>query len=241
MFCVNCGNKIADGHKFCNQCGKPANGAVPEKSAKKLSRKIVNIVSWCLFVLLIVGTLTYFISSVKDAAMITVRHDEIKTLLAGMKDNIQTVGETMAATSGKEKKKDYQGMLQDVDTSLGKIVDLKTKATDAGTKLTALKTALEHSRDPAIKNTGLKFVDLAKNYSAAMVTTADDLKQFLDLGKAYTEALIAGKKYVQPAKGEIEKLQTKLQNDIASSAGTVKDYDSSEADFAKAIANSTKK
>lgn len=29
MFCVNCGNRLPDNAKFCNQCGKPVAGAAP--------------------------------------------------------------------------------------------------------------------------------------------------------------------------------------------------------------------
>lgn len=240
MFCTTCGNKILENQKFCTQCGKTAGAAAAETGSKKSRKWLTYLISF-VFLGLFFGVLLFaYIGNISSVAKITARRDEVKTLLSGMGGDIKALGETMVNSSAKEKAKKYQEILQDINAGYTNIDDLNAKAKDAETKLAELKTLVNKSRDQAVKDSGLKFVDLAGQSSAANVTLGNDLRQTFDIGKKYFEALSAGKK-ASSIEAEMEKLLPQFQADLKSANDIVKNYDAAEADFAKALAASKNK
>src|SRR5438445_1000079 len=40
MYCTQCGVELEPQHKYCNQCGRPAGGVVPQQASERLERSM---------------------------------------------------------------------------------------------------------------------------------------------------------------------------------------------------------
>ena len=91
MFCINCGNEIADNSKFCTKCGKPFEQPQPTGAKKKFfrSKKLFLIVA----IAAVVGILTFLYYKIPS-------YEKIDYDIASAVVNIYCEGETEEESSG---------------------------------------------------------------------------------------------------------------------------------------------
>ena len=164
------------------------------------------------------------ISSGKVSSAFIGKFNEIHATIGDMGSDMVAVGKLMQGISAKENSKDYQGAVSDLSTGLDKLADLETKANDLTTKAGEFKDMVNALKDPAAKESGLKFVDLVEQKAAINLKIADDTKQMLELGKKYYEDLAAGKKAVFPsaefaALSQKSSAELKTANEISAKFG----------------------
>lgn len=195
---------------------------------------------WFKIVLIIAGIILiaaglykiFWMPSGKVSKAFINKFNEIQTTIVAMGSDMVTVGNIMTGISAKENAKDYQGAVQDLSTGLDTLVDLKTKANDLTTKAAKLKNMVNAIKDPAIKESGLKFTDLVKQKATINLKIADETRQMLELAKKYFEDLAAGKEATLPT-DQLTALSQESQADLKTANEISTKFDAANQELAK--------
>lgn len=167
-------------------------------------------------VLITIGLYKIFGNSTKVSRSFIKSFNAINVVLADMGKDMTAVGNFFTGISAKEQAKDYQGIVQDLNTSLEKLADIGTKAKDLEPKIADFKDKINAVKDQAIKDSALKFIDLVEKTSASAIKLVDGMKQITELAKKYYEDLAAGKKATIPT-AQLTSLQKNIQTDTQES------------------------
>ncbi|MDP3052636.1 MAG: hypothetical protein Q8N22_01615 [bacterium] len=163
---------------------------------KKLAlRVIVLIVGLALIisgVIKIVGGL----KDTKDSNTIN-KFNEIYALGGQIGEEMKITGALLNGISGKEQAKDYAGAVKDISTAISDIDNVISEFNVLNIKISEFKKILGDDPDQAVKQSGLKLVDLLEQRNIASLDLINNTKQFVVLSKTYYEELAAGKTEVK--------------------------------------------
>jgi len=112
---------------------------------------------------------------------------------------MKETGNLLNGITVKEQAKDYAGALEDTSKGISDIDGVISKFNILNVKVAEFKKILGKLSDSAsaVKESGLKLVNLLEKRNAASLDLVNNTKQFASLSKTYYEELAAGKTEVQ--------------------------------------------
>ncbi len=196
--------------------------------------------SWFKIILVIVGIILiaaglykiFWMPSGKVSKAFINKFNEIHVTIGDMGSDMKAAGEIMMGISAKENSKDYKGAVQDLSTGLDKLADLETKANNLTAKAAEFKNMVNAVKDPAVKESGLKFIDLVEQKAAINLKIADDTKQMLELAKKYFESLAASKEVALPT-AQLTALSQKSQVELKTADEISAKFEAADQELAK--------
>lgn len=180
-------------------------------------KKIIKIPLVIIGIILIaVGLYAIFGNSAKVSRLFIKSFGAINGVLVDIGKDMTAVGTFFTGISAKEQAKDYQGIVQDLNTSLEQLTDMGIKAKDLEPKIADFKDKINAVKNQAIKDSALKFIDLVEKDNVSIARLADEMKQITELAKKYYEDLAAGKKATFPT-AQLTPLQKSIETDTQES------------------------
>ncbi len=183
-------------------------------------------------ILIVFGLYTIFGRAGKVSRAFLNKFNEIQNVLVGIGTDMQDAGGLLTGIGARETAKDYQGAVSDLNTVLDKMTDIETKAKDLETKAAELKNMVDAVKDIAIKDSGLKFIDLIGQTITINLKIIDEIRQLMEPAKKYYEDLAAGKK-VTFSTAQFAALGEKLQTDVQTASEIGAKFDAASKELAK--------
>ncbi|HRY77048.1 MAG TPA: hypothetical protein P5524_02750 [Candidatus Paceibacterota bacterium] len=183
-------------------------------------------------VLIIVGLFQIFGSDGKSSTFVN-KFNELQAPGVGARDDLTIVGNLLNGIGAKETKKDYAGIISDLQTALAKLNDAAAKVESTSGSLTGFQGMLDASSDQNVKETGARFVDAFKARNAAALKMVNDAKDLVNQAITYYNEVISNQKITI----DLDKFNA-AANAFAANAQSLTtigtQYDTAASDFAKA-------
>ena len=159
---------------------------------------------------------------------------------AEIKDDLTNVSNILSGISAKEDRKDYQGIISDLQTALVKLDDASTKVASTKPILDDFQNAINASPDENIKAAGMRFIDVYKSRNAATLKMVSDAKNLVNQAITYYNEVSKNQKITI----DVNKFSV-AANTFAVNAQSMTNigaqYDAAANDFAKAAGFTIKK
>lgn len=208
---------------------------VKKKSSPKwvwISLLIVGVI------LIAVGLLKIFGSGMPNAFVD--KFNEVQVPNVDIKNDLASVGNILLGISAKETKKDYAGIISDLQTALAKLDDAEAKVASTSILLTEFQSIVDGSSDQNIKTTGARFIDVFKSKNTATLKMVSDGKSLVNQAITYYNEVAHNQKITI----DMEKFNA-AGNAFAGNAQIMTSlgaqYETAANDFAKAAGFTIKK
>jgi len=201
---------------------------IKKKSGSKLLWVIIIL---AVIILVVVG---YFYIFGKSGSLKFVdKFNELQAPAKEIKDNLSSAGSIFQGVADKETKKDYAGIISDLQAALASFSKAETLVTSTDSTLNELQSMINASSDQNIKTTGASFIEAFKSRNAAIVKTATDGKNFANLAITYYTELMNNQKITVDT-ASINDVANTLTVDADNNVNVGKQYDTAASDFGKA-------
>jgi len=168
------------------------------KFGKKLIWQILVVV---VGLALVISGVIQIVGGLKSAKVSDAvnKYIEIYNLGNQIGEQMKETGNLLNGITVKEQAKDYAGALEDTSKGISDIDGVISKFNILNVKVAEFKKILGKLSDSAsaVKESGLKLVNLLEKRNAASLDLVNNTKQFASLSKTYYEELAAGKTEVQ--------------------------------------------
>lgn len=100
-------------------------------------------------------------------------------------DDLTSVSNLLTGIGAKETKKDYVGIISDLQTALAKLNDAADKIASMSTTLTEFQNIVDSSSNQNVKTAGAHFIDAFKSRSTASLKMVSDTKDLVNQAIIY--------------------------------------------------------
>lgn len=180
------------------------------------SKRVLQIVLIIVGVALIVFGVIQIAGGLKSSKVSNAfinKFNEINNKSGDIVNDLKTSGNLLLGLSEKENAKDYSGAVKDTETSIAKFDDAVAKINSLSVTITEFKTMIESNSDSAVKQSGLKLVDLLQQRDAAILKLINNSKQLIEPAKTYYEKLAAGETGTYLNNNQVASLTQKINDD----------------------------
>lgn len=165
-------------------------------------------------ILLISGIYKIFqASSSKVSNEFIGKFNEIQQSSGQLNNELASVSNILVDIQVKEQSKDYAGAAKDLGVGLEKLDNMVSQVNMLNPQIAEFKIKVNESKDPAVKQSGLKFTDLLEQRSVLLLKVVGELKQLIEPSKKYYEGLAENKKVSFLTESEITAINQKLNAD----------------------------
>jgi hypothetical protein len=202
-----------------------------EIKKKSMPKWVWVIILVVVIVLVIVGYFMIFGKS--NSSKFVDKFNELQAPATEIKNNFNSAGSVFEGITDKETKKDYAGIISDLQNALTSFSNAETKVTSTDSALNELQSMVNASSNQDIKTTGASFIETFKSRNAAMLKMITDGKNFANLAITYYSELMNNQKVTIDA-ASITDAANALTTDSNNIVSIGTQYDTAANDFAKA-------
>jgi hypothetical protein len=183
-------------------------------------------------ILIVVGLFKIFGGSGTTNAFVK-KFNELQVPSVEIRDDLASAGGLLSGIGAKEAKKDYAGIISDLQITLAKLNDAAVKAASTSVALTEFQNMVDNSSDPNVKTTGLRFIDAFKTRNAAALKMVNDAKDLVNQATTYYNEVVQNLKVTI----DVDKFSAAANAFTVNAQGMTSigaQYDAAANDFAKA-------
>lgn len=161
------------------------------------------------------------------------KFNELQSPTVAIRDDLTSVGSLLSGIGAKEAKKDYAGIISDLQTALTKLDDVSAKVASTSSALADFQKLLDTSSDQNIKSAGARFVDATKLRDAAALKMVNDAKDLVNQAITYYTEVSKNQKITIDV-NKFTAAASTFSTNSQSMTSIGAQYDAAANDFAKA-------
>jgi len=184
-------------------------------------------------ILVIIGLFKIFGSGSIMSNVLVDEFNEVQAPNADIRDAFTSVSNVLLGIGAKEIKKDYTGIISDLQTALAKLDDAEAKIVSTSDPLAEFQDIVDGSPDQNVKITGTHFIDVFKSKNVAQMKMVSDSRDLINQAITYYNEMAHNKKITVDEKkfnAAVSAFGVNAQNITNISA----QYEAAANDFAKA-------
>lgn len=150
-----------------------------------------------------------------------------------IKDDLTSAGSLLSGIGAKETKKDYAGIISDLQTSLVKLNDAAAKAVSMSSTLAEFQSMVDSSSDQNVKTAGARLIEVSKSRNAAVLKMVNDAKALVNQAITYYNEVAHNQKITI----DVNKFSAAANTFATNAQGMTNigaQYDAASNEFAKA-------
>lgn len=161
------------------------------------------------------------------------KFNDLQAPTAAIRDDLTSVGSLLSGIGAKETKKDYAGIISDLQTALVKLDDASAKVASTSSALSDFQKLVDASSDQAIKSAGTRFIDATKLRDAAAQKMVSDAKDLVNQAITYYTEVSKNQKITIDV-NKFTAAASTFSTNAQSMTSIGAQYDAAANDFAKA-------